>query len=222
MARRRGQYANTADATALDRLENTLKDSDPSHYFGAVPKIHLEKFTNGDNADRAPGPQLTAGDTVNWKYVVTNTGNVSLQSLKVTDDKIGAIDCPRDSLAVGASVTCRATGTAEEGQYENTGSADAQFVPPDTNDPASGPGVMADPVSVHDADPSHYFALAEGGGNEPGGPGGGNGNEPGGVNGNEPGGLPGTGADLSALSWAFGLLLAGALCLAMSRRRRLD
>jgi hypothetical protein len=207
-----GQYANRATVDALDRLENKLTDSDPSHYFGAVPKIHLEKSTNGEDADSAPGPEVTQGSTVNWKYFVTNTGNVPLESVKVTDDQLGAVDCPKDQLAVGASMTCRATGTAQAGQYKNVGTATGQFVPADTG---GGAGTITEPVSVHDKDPSHYFGIAEGGGNEPGVPGGGN--EPGGPGGGE---LPGTGANLAPLAWGLGMLLIGSIFLLAGRRRR--
>ena len=58
-------------------------DSDPSNYFGAAPGIHLEKSTNGDDADEAPGPFIPVGEPVDVDvHASTNTGNTAL-----TDDR---------------------------------------------------------------------------------------------------------------------------------------
>ncbi|MCP4656433.1 MAG: hypothetical protein GY856_13550 [bacterium] len=145
-----GQYANVGVATGTPPSGPAVSDSDPSHYFGQEPpdepEILIEKSTNGFDADSAPGPMLTAGDSVNWTYVVTNTGNVSLTNVTVTDDQGVSVQCQKGaqgiSLAVGESVTCSGQGTAVLGQYANVGTA--------TGTPPSGP-----PVS--DTDPSHYL-----------------------------------------------------------------
>ncbi len=137
-----GQYTNTATVDALDFFEDEVSDTDPSHYFGEQPAIVIEKSTNGVDADQAPGPNITEGELVTWTYVVTNTGNVDLVDLTVTDDKIGTIPCPSATLAIGASVTCTAQGTAVTGQYTNTGTATAVSSISDT--------------TVTDTDPSHY------------------------------------------------------------------
>ncbi|MEM7533113.1 MAG: SdrD B-like domain-containing protein, partial [Chloroflexota bacterium] len=86
--------------------------------------IRVEKSTNGEDADTAPGPAIGVGDTVTWVYVVTNIGNVNLEDITVTDDIEGNINgfCPADKIAllvVGDSFTCIVTGTATEGQYRN-------------------------------------------------------------------------------------------------------
>ncbi len=74
-----GQYANTGTVTAGDPRGPRLSETrDPSHYFGVVPGIDIEKATNGADADAPPGPFIPVGDAVNWTYVVTNTGNVAL------------------------------------------------------------------------------------------------------------------------------------------------
>ena len=106
------------------------------------PAIHMEKSTNGVDADSAPGVSLSEGDAVTWTYLVTNTGNVALTDVGITDDKLGAITCFGSVLAIGASMTCTASGTAAAGQYQNTGTAVG----------------TANGISVHDSDLSHYLA----------------------------------------------------------------
>ena len=108
---------------------------------GGRPSIDLEKATNGEDADTAPGPSLDAGDDVVWTYLVTNTGTVSLSNVAVEDDQEGAIDCPQDTLEPGESMTCTHNGTAELGQYANLGTVT---------------GVAPDGSTVSDDDPSHY------------------------------------------------------------------
>ena len=146
---------------------HTSTDEDPSHYFGSEPAIDIEKATNGDDADTEVGPILDEGAAVTWTYVVTNTGNVPLGDVTVTDSQGETVVCPVSGdntialLLPGASVTCEATGTAELGQYENI--ADVTGTPVELDDPAADP---ADPANyspsgldeVTDDDPSHYIA----------------------------------------------------------------
>src|SRR5262249_22687176 len=112
-----------------------------------TPGVSLVKSTNGADANAAPGPSIPVGSPVTWSYLVTNTGNVPLNSIAVSDDILGAITCPGTSLAPGETMTCTATGVAVAGQYENNGTVTAA--------PTSGGTVTA-------TDPSHYFGSAAG------------------------------------------------------------
>ena len=105
------------------------------------PAIDVEKFTNGFDADVAPGPYVSAGETVKWEYVVKNKGDVALSGIKVTDDKVSSVSCPKTSLQPGESITCSASGSAISGQYVNTGSVVG----------------YAGSVKVSDSDKSHYY-----------------------------------------------------------------
>ena len=58
----------------------------------------------------------TAGDTIAYTFVVTNTGNVTLDSVAVDDPLVGAVSCPVTTLAPGASTTCTATLHADPGR----------------------------------------------------------------------------------------------------------
>jgi len=122
----------------------TVSDTDPSHYFGAKPdrpRVDIEKATNGEDADLPPGPSIRSGDGVVWTYVVTNTGNVDLYDLRVTDDREGAVGTIR-FLAVGESATLTLKGTARAGQYANE---------------ACVAGKTKLGMQVEDCDPSHYY-----------------------------------------------------------------
>ena len=93
----------------------------------ADPQIGIVKKTNGDDCAGYDDPRVYVGDTITWTYTVTNEGNVPLSDITVTDDKLGAITCPKTTLAVGESMTCTATGIAVMGPYENTATASGTF-----------------------------------------------------------------------------------------------
>lgn len=143
-------YANVATATGTPPTGQDVTDSDPSHYWVAgnppqvtEPAIDLEKHTNDVDADVAPGPTLTEGATVTWKYIVRNAGGEGLVDVAVVDDKEGPVSCPKSSLAIGEEMTCTLTGSAVVGQYRNDATVTAKSA--------------LDGDAVNDADPSHYF-----------------------------------------------------------------
>ena len=144
-----GQYVNVGTAAA-DWAGGRVTSTDRSHYFGQAPSasiasIRIKKFTNGQDADEAPGPTIAVGAPVSWEYVVTNTGNVALTGVVVTDDRGVRVICAATAiLAAGQSMTCSGSGTATAGQYVNVGTAAADW---------SGGRVTS-------TDRSHYFGQA--------------------------------------------------------------
>lgn len=137
-----GQYTNLARATGVTPAADEVADTDPSHYFGAEPGIHLEKLTNGANADDPPGPFIPVGNPVTWTYRVINTGNDPLDDIAVTDDQGVTVSCPGDALEPLEVMTCTATGSSEIGDYENE---------------ATVTGTDPTGAELSDDDPSHYF-----------------------------------------------------------------
>jgi hypothetical protein len=50
--------------------------------------VEVVKYTNGEDANTLPGAIISvpnSGATVTWTYTVTNTGNLTLQNVVVTD-----------------------------------------------------------------------------------------------------------------------------------------
>ncbi|WP_412741737.1 hypothetical protein [Krasilnikovia sp. MM14-A1004] len=72
----------------------------------ATPSIGLTK--TGDLQDANGTGTADLGETVRYTYTVTNTGNVTLTDVTVTDDPIGTLACPVTVLAPRASVVCHA------------------------------------------------------------------------------------------------------------------
>ncbi|MEO6989533.1 MAG: hypothetical protein ABI239_12905, partial [Aquihabitans sp.] len=107
--------------------------------FVPAPAISLEKSA-------APTSYAVNGETITYSYLVTNTGNVPLTNVNVTDVSDGdgtlsAITCPVTVLAPGASTTCEATYGVTQldidaGSVNNTGTAHGT--------PPTGPEVTDD------------------------------------------------------------------------------
>ncbi len=149
-----GQYANIGDASGeYAQGETTVSDTDPSHYWGVVapvPGVHIEKATNGVDADEAPGVPIDEGAQVTWTYVVTNTGDVPLSNVLVTDDQ-GVVPVYQsgdtdgdDLLDLTETWTYEATGEALLINYANIGLVVGYY----------------GEEKVTDDDPSHYGGIS--------------------------------------------------------------
>ncbi|MBK9159080.1 MAG: SdrD B-like domain-containing protein [Propionibacteriaceae bacterium] len=167
-----GQYTNMATALGTPVSpsgQTSIADQDPANIFGVNAALEVVKFTNEQDANTTSGPGVLVGDTVTWRYLVKNTGNVALTKVTVTDDKGVAISCGAadadkdgaiDFLDVGPAfwVSCTGSGPATAGQYENTATA--------TGTPSNALGVALVDASGKpltkptDTDPSHYFGVA--------------------------------------------------------------
>jgi uncharacterized repeat protein (TIGR01451 family) len=157
-----GAYSNTGTVTANYELlpapasvqsmnlflnaedGNQVTASDDSSYFGYTAGLSLDKTTNGDD-----GITLAVGDAVTWSYKVTNTGNVTVTDITVTDSdpaigQVGTIA----SLAPGETRILTASGTAAAGNYSNTGTVSGQPVGSDNS-------AIGDAISASDG--SSYF-----------------------------------------------------------------
>jgi uncharacterized repeat protein (TIGR01451 family) len=70
----------------------------------AVPAMNMLVTATVNPASRQSRAQV--GDTITYRYDITNTGNVTMSSINVSDTIAGTGNCPASTLAVGASMTC--------------------------------------------------------------------------------------------------------------------
>ena len=151
-----GELQNIATATGLP-VDNTgapvgtpLSATDTADFFGSAPAITLVKDVNGHNEPNAPGLSVPVGSTVTFTYLVTNTGDVTLNAIEVTDNVLGPITCPKTSLAPNQSQTCMATATARAGAQTNMGTV--------TADPVDGSGRSIG-AETSASDPATYTGM---------------------------------------------------------------
>ena len=119
-----GNYANIGTATGTPSGGRTpVTATSTGTYFGSAPAIGIVKSASVSKF-------TAAGTKVTYSYKVTNTGNVTLNPVTVTDPMVGlsAISCPATSLAPAATETCSATYTTTQadvkrGSISNTGTA---------------------------------------------------------------------------------------------------
>jgi len=91
---------NVATAAGVDGWGFPVSDTDDATVRVVNPAIELTKSVNK--------PVILSGDTVEYSYLVENTGDVPLLNVSVDDNKIGHIG-DIASLAVGASATLTKT-----------------------------------------------------------------------------------------------------------------
>ena len=124
------------------------------------PDIDVEKYvwdgTVWHDADTTTGPYLPDSiDPVVFRFVITNTGDVDLTNVTLSDTDMSAFytdqactisaTFPIPTLAQGApTVTVYGKLTWAAGQHSNTATV--------TGTPPSGP-------NVNDSDPAHYFGV---------------------------------------------------------------
>lgn len=146
----------TFDADGLGSLHSSavIVESNGEHLdidFGyGFAQIDIETHTNGEDADTPTGPAVRLDAEVNWEYIVTNRGTVTLTNITVTDDQDVAVTCPQGTLSPGDGMICTASGVGVLGQYANVGSVTGQPLTP-TDIPVG--------ELVSDTDPSHYFGT---------------------------------------------------------------
>ncbi len=103
-----GQHTNTATATG-DYEGNTITGTDDANYFGAVPApaIDVEKYVwrAGLWADAdTGGPIVLAGTDPLFKFVVTNSGNTTLEAISLSDSPPIATFYAEPELATGCAI----------------------------------------------------------------------------------------------------------------------
>ncbi|MCF6443304.1 DUF11 domain-containing protein [Nereida sp. MMG025] len=136
-----GAVLNEATATITVGGQTATGDADVT-----VPAVKTTGLEIVKQLNSASLTEFSAvGDILKYDYVLTNTGNVTLSTAAVNDDKV-AVTCPATDILPGDSLTCTsadyvvAQPDLDAGLVTNTASASA-------NDP-QGVGVDSDTVDL--------------------------------------------------------------------------
>ena len=142
-----GTVHNSATACGTPPTGADVCDTDTTDTpLPRIPVLSILKDTHGSNGDWGDGVFVVINENVEWRYIVTNTGNVTLTNVTVTDVEVSNPDTSMDnspdidcgggtniiaSMAPGATVTCDAgpvTNTVAIGTtYQNIGTASTTF-----------------------------------------------------------------------------------------------
>ncbi|MGO4105782.1 hypothetical protein AB4Y63_17725 [Leifsonia sp. YAF41] len=118
-----GKVVNTATTKGITPGDETVTDDDTlTLVIPAAPAITLDK-----DGKYTPGERGEAGDTINYTFTATNTGNVTLTGVVVTDPMPGLSDKEyrwpgvAGVLAPGQAVVGTASYTVTQADVDGTG-----------------------------------------------------------------------------------------------------
>ncbi len=107
-----GSVTNTATASAAGTQSNQDQVTVPAVQSPAMTVVKTSTTTS-----------ISAPGTVNYSYLVTNTGNVTLTGISLSDDNDqNNMSCPGTSLAPAASFTCTASHLVTQAEINANGS----------------------------------------------------------------------------------------------------
>ncbi|MEP3892512.1 MAG: hypothetical protein ABJN52_00770 [Litorimonas sp.] len=113
-----GQVTNLASSTSGTTTSPTTSETIPADQDPALSIVKTALFTDF----------TAAGDVVEYEFVVTNDGNITLTSgVEVEDDKIGTISCFSGNLVPDATATCRAEYTITQADMDAGSIANQAF-----------------------------------------------------------------------------------------------
>ena len=145
-----GTYTNIIGKNTMTSAEGAT-NTEPAQdtlVIVANPAMQLVKTLN--IAASSPAPYII-GDTLSYDLVATNTGDITLKNVTITDPGV-VMTCPTQDLLVGQALACTATHVVTAlddtaGTFTNTASADSDQTTPVT-DSVSVPINKIDALSV--------------------------------------------------------------------------
>src|SRR5262249_35475900 len=129
-----GSVSNTATANGTPPQGSNVTASDTATVtLPAAPSLNLTKTPTLHQDVVAPNNRVDPGDTISYAFTVTNTGNVTLTGVTLTDP-LTSLNCLVGTLAPGQSnSTCIATYTLTQGDVDSgsvSNTATANGTPP--------------------------------------------------------------------------------------------
>jgi len=122
-----GMVPNTATTTGDDPGGNSVSDTDDETitFIAATPGIEVEKTSTFNDTDGNGFADV--GETINYTFIISNTGNVDLTGITVTDPVITVAGGPLALLPAGQTDNTTFTGTytlvmadIDNGSFMNT------------------------------------------------------------------------------------------------------
>ena len=114
-----GKVDNTATATGAPPSGPAVTDQHSKTVnITKIPNIVIVKHGVLDMTVVSPSNQTNVGDAIRYTFSVTNTGNVTLTNITVTDPKVTVVGGPLASLAPGATNNVAFTGTYTITQFD--------------------------------------------------------------------------------------------------------
>ncbi|MBM3120549.1 MAG: sortase, partial [Chloroflexi bacterium] len=158
-----GSVTNTASASADGTTSNSDSETavatqTPS--IGLVKEVSVDGGLSWVDANTPPGPSLSSGTDPQFRFTVTNLGNVTLTGLTLIDSDFSTASCTIPaSLAPGASFSCTLTAAWASGPHTNTATAAGRLgaVVASDSDDANYTGAAAaisDPAVTKTGDPA--------------------------------------------------------------------
>jgi uncharacterized repeat protein (TIGR01451 family) len=103
-----GSLSNTVTADSVESPPDTDTKAIP---VNQAPALGISKTATETSYS-------SVGTVLHYSYVVTNTGNITLAGITVTDNKT-TVTCPLATLAPAASMTCTSTYTVTQADLDN-------------------------------------------------------------------------------------------------------
>ena len=105
-----GSVENTATAHGTPPTGGPVVSEPDSASVPTTPQAPGLSLTKAHTMARDPNGNGIAdvGDTIQYTFVVTNSGTVTMTDIGVTDAKVGAVTCDDDTLAPSESTDCAA------------------------------------------------------------------------------------------------------------------
>ena len=144
-----GSISNTATGTGTPPAGFPVPPVSPPSKV-TVPAPPAPALTVVKTADPAAQANLVVGQDITYSFLVTNTGNVTLEDVTINEGNfsgagdLGDVVCPAEAarLAPGAVITCTATYTVVQADVDAgsiTNTATATGIPPGTTPPPVSP-----------------------------------------------------------------------------------
>ena len=148
-----GSIINTADAAAIDPNGAVVVSAPDTETAVADANANLAI----DKELISGSPYTAVGDVVDYTYVVTNIGNVTVNTITVTDDRIATVSCLSDVLAPDESTTCSGQYTITQSDLNAGSVVNTAFA--SGNDPGGSTATSPTDAETATADQNPALAL---------------------------------------------------------------